>query len=646
MIDDVLDTAVDERWLRPLDRALAKFFAVLDPGADDPTLLVGALTSRQLGNSHVCLDLSAVSKELARKVPTLSLDLPDSVEAWRTKLAGSPLVAVVGQRDQPVNTPLVVDGARLYLRRLWLDERIVARGIADRVRIRPVVPTGLKEELRGMFPRSEFLIDWQMIASAITACTAFSVIAGGPGTGKTTTVVRILGLLQTLRMRAGEDPLRIRLAAPTGKAATRLQTSINDRLAELAVSQEVRSSIPSEVTTVHRLLGAMPGTRHFRHHRDNPLSVDILVIDEASMIGIELMSSVFQALPSAARVVLLGDKDQLSSVEAGAVLGELCEGADAGGYSSETVSRIRDVAGQDVSGYTAPPITPLHQHVAMLRDSRRFGDKSGIGTLARAVNLGAVKTARDTLSHGGHRDLSWIQPSGSGVREAVDLAVGVPGGPGLRGALACLRANRPPPEAGDAAYEAWAKITLAEYARFQLLCALREGDTGVAGLNRRIAQALRDAHLVDVEREWYEGRPVLVTGNDYTLGLMNGDVGVTLSLPVARDTHALRVAFRVADRVRFVVPSRLSTVETVYAMTVHKSQGSEFEHAALVLPTKPVAVLTRELLYTGITRAQTRFTLIGHDDCLAAAISERTHRASGLGEAVREMLADLGDLNS
>src|SRR5690606_34609583 len=394
---------VELGWLRELDRAFAKFLHEQEPDADPLTLFTAALVSHQLGRGHICLALSQVlqtaDESLAippdLKTQTEGARLPSHIfrsmelSVWRDVLAQSPLVY-----QGPGDCPLVLDGSRLYLRRYWQYEQDVAATIRARLQLTVEPPEGLAKRLDHLFAplcseseRARQDISWQMVAAAMAARASFTVISGGPGTGKTTTVVRLLGLLQELALGGQQSrPLRIRLAAPTGKAAARLTESITSALSEL--DERVRSHIPAEVSTLHRLLGPIPETRQFRHHRGNPLHLDLLVIDEASMVDLEMMAWVLAALPSRARLILLGDKDQLASVEAGAVLGELCRGADSPGYSEQLVQWLKGQTGYDLSAWQGRQGRQggLADHIALLRKSHRFDADSGIGCLAQAVN--------------------------------------------------------------------------------------------------------------------------------------------------------------------------------------------------------------------------------------------------------------------
>lgn len=650
-------------WLRELDLALARFFMELDPAASPLLILGAALASHQLGKGHVCLDLEATlaDPDFALSLPPEGEDakqitlLPSQVlagltlEDWLVSCAGSELL----QNREGAIAPLVVEESCLYLRRYWDYERRVAARITERLRAVSDIPADLAQRLDTLFPEplmvdGERLADWQKLACALAVRSAFTMITGGPGTGKTTTVVRLLALLQEAAMATGA-PLRLSLAAPTGKAAARLTESISGQVASLPVAEAVRRQIPSNVTTLHRLLGSRPDSRHFRHDAGNPLPLDVLVVDEASMIDLEMMANLLDALPTHARLILLGDKDQLASVEAGAVLGDLCRDAETGGYSAATCDWLQDKTSERLAD---PALVPgeqaLAQHIVMLRHSRRFAGASGIGRLARAVNDGDAEAARATLNEGA-QDLHLLRLSGEQDRAFERLMLeGLPGTDkrpiGYANFLELMREERPTLDAGPDAWEAWAVKVLAAFDQFQLLCAVRKGPWGVEVLNERIAQALQRRGLLEQDHGWYEGRPVLVTRNDYSLGLMNGDIGIALRLPEPPDSpgaiprQVLRVVFPRNDgsgELRYILPSRLSSVETVFAMTVHKSQGSEFAHCALILPDVLNPVLTKELMYTGITRARHCFSLVeSYVGVFEQTVQRRVERRSGLRKAL------------
>ncbi|MES2908252.1 MAG: exodeoxyribonuclease V subunit alpha [Pseudomonadota bacterium] len=687
-VDDLM-TALDQwvswSWLRSVDRALVRWQLRQQPDTPAIVLLLTALASHQVGRGHVCLDLQALLRNAAG---TLALP-PERVRLTAAHQACLPeqlLAQSLGTHDLQAflqaSLPalaaqiahysgiLLLADARLYLRRYFDSEQRVAAAI--RARLQPLslsadvaaqtaIDADLHDGLQQLFGDSDAaspaMPDWQRAACAIAARGRFSIITGGPGTGKTTTVVRLLALLQTQVLQRGA-PLRIKLAAPTGKAAARLTEAIGRQRADLAVPASVRDAIPSQVSTLHRLLGSLPDTRRFRHHAGNRLALDVLVIDEASMIDLDLMDSVLAALPPSARLVLLGDKDQLASVEAGAVLGELCRDAEGGFYDPATLAWLGVVTGQP---FTATAIQSglqagsqathaLAQHTIMLRQSRRFGPDSGIGQLAQAVNRGDVAAAQALLARSlpdaqalalNEAELTQWLLSGDAARTAV----------GYRDYLQVLQRQRPPlaglsATESESALDVWAHAVLRAFDRFRLLCAVHDGPAGVDTLNLRIAQALQRDGLLAAASGWYEGRPVMMTRNDYALGLMNGDIGIALRVPAETPGQAdiLRVAFprhggsdAEASSLQWVLPSRLDGAVTVFAMTVHKAQGSEFEHTALLLPPQRSPVLTRELIYTGITRAQQVFTLLTSSDGIwEVAMRQRVQRASGLRQTLDE----------
>ncbi|BDC39174.1 exodeoxyribonuclease V subunit alpha [Paraburkholderia terrae] len=680
-IERLLGGWVECGWLREVDAAFARFLGREVPDAPALLILGAALASHQLGRGHACLDLDATLRD-----PTLVLSLPPDGVAMRGGddaeevilpskiLAGVTLArwqatldhaALVG--DGEGDTPLVLAGTRLYLRRYWQYEQNVARAVGERLeagaRLESALPVeDLRRGLDTLFPPRPVGIDehadWQKLACALAARSAFSIVTGGPGTGKTTTVVKLLALLQSLALAGDEGrPVRIRLAAPTGKAAARLNESIAGAVARLplsdfALGDAIREAIPVAVTTLHRLLGTRPDTRRFRHHARNPLALDVLVIDEASMVDLEMMNAVLDALPAQARLILLGDKDQLASVEAGAVLGELCQRASKGHYTRATQAWLQAATGEQIEAKLVDAAgSLLDQSIAMLRFSHRFSKESGIGQLAKAVNSGEPTQVAHVWAQR-HADLALLECAEHGdaafkalvvdgvARVAEDDDAGASGAAvhtrrGYRHYLQTLRAGQPSHDADQPAFDAWANEVLDAHGEFQLLCALRRGAWGVEGLNRRVAYLLQDEHLIAATGEWYLGRPVLVTRNDYELGLMNGDIGITLALPKEGGGWSLRVAFAAGDgarRIKWVLPSRLQAVETVFALTVHKSQGSEFTHAALVLPDTLSPVLTRELVYTGITRARSFLTIAsaGGAAIVERAVEAQVQRATGL----------------
>jgi exodeoxyribonuclease V alpha subunit len=480
--------------------------------------------------------------------------------------------------------------------------------------------------LKVLFPTSPEKTDWQKIACVLAVRSRFTLITGGPGTGKTTTLTKLLALLIQLNEHETRmsQKLNILLAAPTGKAAARVSESIGKALESLDIPAHIKQGIPKKASTLHRLLGSRHESRRFVHHRQNPVVADIVIVDEASMIDLEMMAALLDALPDSAQLILLGDKDQLASVEAGSVMGSLCQGAETAAYDDATLSWISDYAGEALTKVTKTG-SDLNQQTIMLRYSHRFNEHSGIGQLAKAVNAGHAAQAQRILNNTSYSDLlpaphaDYLKlresPKPLAASQLLKKLISINTGTNDQGQANSrqgysyfrdiIRNNRP---TDNAQVNFWAKQVLDAFDTFQVLCAIRRGPWGTEGLNQQI----QDWLFPELKQSlWFEGRPVMVTRNDYSLGLMNGDIGIALK----ERSGKLKVAFPEDDplsgeKIRWISPMRLPDVETAFAITVHKSQGSEFNHVALVLPENGSPVITRELIYTGITRAKQNFTLL------------------------------------
>ncbi|EGN75422.1 exodeoxyribonuclease V, alpha subunit [Idiomarina sp. A28L] len=661
IVQEWFSKALAQRELRPIDIELPQVLHKLAPETNPLGWLLCTLVSHQYGRGHSCMRLSEL---IQTPEYVLGFALPSEFKAALVEsdlhqvLQNSAWVQCLAHADETVTQPLVYFAGALYLARLWKAEHSVAHAIETRIATSNAensVDSDLPALLKQVFGEpNTATIDWQALACAMAAQRKFAIITGGPGTGKTTTVVRLLAIL---RQKHG-DNLRILLAAPTGKAAARLTESISGAIIRLP--EAMQAGIPTEVTTLHKMLGARPFRRSFKHSATQPLAADVVVVDEASMVDLEMMAALMNALPENAQLVLLGDKDQLASVEAGSVLGDLCKGAEAGNYSVETLAMLQAYTHHDLSAFAAVPssdssASAYNQATVMLRESHRFGADSGIGNLARAVNAGEIHRTLPSASasengkayttesiFAAFNDLNLLTPQQhekihpteftelrklvvQGYKTYLQLVA-----KGEASADLELGAEATPKLS---ARDKWAKEVLDTHRSFQVLVALRKGVWGVQGLNDIVTEWLQSAGFIARAslgaKTWYAGRPVLVQRNNYTLNLMNGDIGITLPDP---ETGKLRVVFEQADgSIKWVLPSRLSDVETVFALTVHKSQGSEFAHTVLVLPDEINPVLTRELVYTGITRASKVFTLVAAKaSVFVDAVQQRVIRSSGL----------------
>jgi len=507
--------------------------------------------------------------------------------------------------------PLILDdNGYLYLHRYWKYEHELATRLLSMVDDSPPLDVELLAQgITRLFASGRDETNWQRVAALAAVRSRFCVISGGPGTGKTTTVKKIITLVAE---QAKGERFRIALAAPTGKAAARLREAL---LAGDNGADNADSPFPGEVQTIHRLLGTIPGNARFRHNAANPLPYELVLVDEASMVPLPLMAKLVAALPPGARLILLGDRDQLASVEPGAILGEICGNSSNSSFSSDFRTIAATISGDTLTSKDeSAAASPLADSVVILRKSYRFHDTSGIGRLSRLINESSGDEALMLLQGGECDDINYIAGTAKETLTARLKPLVVDG-------YKPFLAAKAPQQA----------LNLLD--GFRVLCAIRQGHLGVTGINRQIEEILAAEGLITPSSRWYCGRPVMVTVNDYAMKLFNGDIGICL--PDPDKDGEIAVYFPIdAGSVRKVSPLRLPEHETVFAMTVHKSQGSEFETVLLVLPDGENPVLTRELVYTGITRAKKSLYLWSSEDSFRSAVAKRVRRSSGLGRAL------------
>lgn len=614
MNQQALTAILAEEFFQPIDRHLATLMQKFS-GGDCPELaLAAALVSRRLADGNSCLGLDEVAGII---IPDWqigdisSLNFPSRGD-WEKVLRAT---SVVGQPGE--DKPLILDSAgRLYFHRYWKYEQTVAAEFLKRRR-QPAFaldPKTVSAALAKLFPGATNETNWQKIAAFTALRQRLTVITGGPGTGKTWTVARLLALL--LESPGGEN-LRVKLAAPTGKAAARLQEALAHSLAGLAGSANVKARLQAKdlTTTIHRLLGTIPQSTKFRHDAGNPLPVDVLVVDEASMVSLALMAKLLAALKPDARLVLVGDQNQLPPVDAGNVLGDLCRAAETNSFSKTFSDDYEACSGKSLAGKNISTGEGLTDTVIQLRTNFRSGETIALNEISAFVNAGDASGAVQLLQQPAAA-LAWQPLPAAKILKAA-----------LRDAVVS--------HYGDVLKSATPAAALAALGIFRILCAVREGPLGTEAINHLAEEILAEAGLIPPDKFKsgnYAGRPLMVTTNNYALKLFNGDTGVVWPA----DNFSALVHFpSETGGIRAVARERLPEHETVFALTIHKSQGSEFDHVLLVLPETASPVLTRQLFYTGLTRARQSVRILAPEMILRATIATQLQRASGLTDALR-----------
>lgn len=590
---------VEQGVLEHIDAKLAAFIAP----TNKPIAMIVALLSKALREQHTGLSLADINRADPFQLSDSQLVSEfcfDPQSDFYQLLEQSGLINEHG--------PLSYQFGYVYFSRYAAYEQILAEAFTARSQTQTAINNELLKQLLDLYFAPSQELDWQKVACAVAVLKPFSVISGGPGTGKTTTVTKLLAILQSLNRHA---PLNIALVAPTGKAAARLGESIAEAKARLKHSEQlnddIAKTIPEHAKTLHRLLGVIPHSNQFKHNKNNPINYDLVLVDEGSMVDLAMFAKLVDAVPKHAKIVILGDKDQLASVEAGNVLGELCSELTLGvahTYSNEFATLLNVLTGYELTVSHSQFV--LNDNLAYLQKSHRFDGASGIGRLAKAVNSGDITTVKQLLN-GQTSDISWY-PLELGYKVLMD------------------KITQP--------YEAYfneldtaqsiADIHKA-FTQYQVLAAVKKGNYGVDSINQVIEANLASKGIINLGKRIYHGMPIMITANDYQLNVFNGDIGI-----MVLQNEKLFASFidQQTGNVRLISVAQLPSYEKVYAMTIHKSQGSEFNTVCMLLPPKQQAHqgIDRQLVYTGITRAKQRFELVAQQDVVIKAMRTELNR--------------------
>ncbi|MEX0724292.1 MAG: exodeoxyribonuclease V subunit alpha [Gracilimonas sp.] len=581
----------EKEFITDLETEFVRFLMQLDPKVSDEVLLAAASLIFAHRNGHLCINLNSNPKDsYLFNEPETKLELNQAIfDRWKVSLEQCSLVS-----DGDVLNPLVLEEGRLYLHRLWKYEGELANWIQNKSGRTHQLNDDIRQVLIEILPPEKdlFEVNWQQVAVILSFLKDLVVITGGPGTGKTFTVLNIIAAHARVH---DEESFSIALAAPTGKAARRLVESIQNGVKNLPEGVSDRIQLPETALTVHKLLGAGYRGSSFRYNSDNQLPHDLVIIDEASMLDINMWVRLIRAIGPKTKLVILGDKDQLASVEAGSILGDICQGENS--FSGEVVNAVQKAKGISIPESNALP--EINDSVVFLTKSYRFKEDSGIQKLAQSINNSDPDECIKILNDPSYSDIQWIPANSDNIAKVIQ-------------------------QYGIDHYEAYSKREISDISdasnQKKILCAIRRSPFGVEEINHRIETEVKRVNGLLGNADWYHGRPVMATRNDSVLRIKNGEIGLF-------DSREERVIFEGDHKVS---PARLSSYESAFALTIHKSQGSEFEKVAIILPGRDNPVLSKEILYTSVTRARQNTLIIANEEILRQTITRSVTRKSGL----------------
>lgn len=586
-----------EKWkksgfISALEVEFTRFLLQISPEENENVLLAAAACVYAQSNGHVCLDFQKWDDEFLFNEPGTDIKITERLKSDCISALEKSVLVSSGKELQP----LALEGERLYLHRFWKFEEELTEWINKKSSVLNDIAEEEKKALRSLLVPKGVLFEtnWQHLAVMLSFMKDLVVISGGPGTGKTYTVLNIIAAHKIAN--AGKS-YRIALAAPTGKAARRLMDSIEEGKEKLSKEHQSEIDISDSALTVHKLLGANFRGSQFKYNEQNKLPYDMVVIDEASMLDITMWVRLIRAIGITTKLVVLGDKDQLASVEAGSILGDICGGTNT--FSPEIADHVAGINGMEVPTTKVEPA--INDCVVFLTKSYRFGEESGIGNFAQAVNNSDAKQAISILEDPNFGDVNWLQPTVKNLEMVVS-------------------------EYAVEHYKDYISIEeerLEASNRKKILCALRRSDFGIEAFNARIEHKIRQNLNLLTSREWYQGRIVMATRNDAVLKIRNGEIGIY------EEGRPGNIKFEGEQAIK-ISSTRLKEYEPAFSITIHKSQGSEFDEVAIILPSQINSILSKEILYTAVTRARRNTLIIATEEILKKTIERSVSRNSGV----------------